>query len=73
MNKIIIISIYDSCVYGISIMKDGRIYHSDYSKLAKEIYKKYSDLVSRDFEEYLRNKYPKHKIIICEDGGIEKL
>ena len=73
MNKIIIISIYDSCVYGISIMKNGRIYHSDYSKVAREIWEKYRQLNYREFEEYLRNKYPKHKIIICDNGGIEKL
>ena len=73
MSKIIIIAIYDSCVYGISIMKNGRIYHSDDSKIAREIYHKYSLLGYREFKEYLRNKYPKHKIIICENGGIEKL
>ena len=73
MNKIIIISIYDSGVYGISVMKNGKIYHSDYSKLAREIFEKYSDLIPSKFKEYLRNKYPKHKIIICENGDIEKL
>ena len=46
MKKILLVSIYDSGVYGISVMKDGKIYHSDYSK---------------------------YKIIICENGDIEKL
>ena len=43
------------------------------SLVAREIYDKYSLLGYREFTEYLRNKYPKHKIIICENGGIEKL
>jgi len=66
----LIISIYDCC-WNFSIMLDDKIMWPDNDDLANEIRKAYH--LEDDFRKWLKNKFKDKTIIICEDGGIEKI
>lgn len=73
MKDLLIISIYDSG-YGFSIMFNGEIIErtgvDEETNLADVFESKYNDY---HFHEWLKEKYPDKKIIICENGDIEVL
>ena len=70
----IIVSIYDSG-YGFSVMVDNKIHkdhflEEDNSKLYKTFIRAYHRKNDKLFIRWIKRKYPKQDIIICEDGDI---
>lgn len=74
MNKLLIISIYDSGYY-FSVYDNGKIYNREEIEYDKEhkfytLFHTYRD-IHNIIEETFINDYD--KIFICEDGDVEKV
>lgn len=71
----IIVSIYD-CGYGFSVMVDNKIHKEHFleigsSKVIRSFKKAYYRIpIEKDFVRWIKRKYPRQDIIICEDGSI---
>ena len=70
----IIVSIYDGG-YGFSVMVNDKIHEDhfleeDNSKLYKTFRRAYHRKSLKLFIKWIKRKYPKQDIIVCEDGGI---
>ena len=69
MKNLVIISISE---FSFSVMYEEKVYYRGFQEdtLADEVRWAYD---SENFEERLKEKFKGKEIIICEDGGIEKL
>lgn len=86
-KDLVVISIYD-CFCDFAVLVDDKIYTDHWSGLGREIYDAYYDDRNYEgfsyddntnghltdyWHKWLKERFPKKTIIICEDGAIEKL